>query len=98
MSQKSRYILQHLEEDSTYTVSFDSVSVDEIINTCIQFLHGCGFSEPAVYSYMSEISEMYFDSIENDLINLIKGSKDKEEMTISFVDSSDYKEESKETN
>ena len=80
MTVYNHYEFKHIDENHTYSVGFNAEVVDSIIDTFVQFLHGCGFSDLCIYSYMSEMSDMYFKDIEK---NFAKSLKDE---TVNFDD------------
>ena len=57
----NHYQFKHIDEDTTYMVSFNADMGDQVIDTFVTFMSGCGFSDDFIYSHMSEVSELYFE-------------------------------------
>lgn len=72
MTVYNHYEFKHIDDDHTYSVGFNAEVVDSIIDTFVQFLHGCGFSDLCIHSYMSEMSDMYFKDIEKSFAKSLK--------------------------
>ena len=61
MTVYNHYEFKHIDEDTTYQVSFNADIATTVIDTFVQFMQGCGFKDDFIYAYMSEIADMHFE-------------------------------------
>jgi hypothetical protein len=58
----NHYEFKHVDEDTTYLVSFNADMADSVIDAFVQFMAGCGYSHDYIYSYLEEIAQMHFEA------------------------------------
>jgi len=61
MTLYNHYEFKHIDDNTTYLVSFNADMGDAVMDAFIQFMAGCGFSSDYVYQYLSEVAELHFD-------------------------------------
>jgi hypothetical protein len=72
----NHYEFKHIDDETTYMVSFNADLGSSIIDSFINFMSGCGFNKNFVIDYMEELVEEYRDAqktlakIEDELIGL----------------------------
>jgi hypothetical protein len=72
----NHYEFKHIDDETTYMVSFNADFGQSIIDSFINFMSGCGFAKSFVINYMEELVEEYRDAqktlakIEDELIGL----------------------------
>jgi len=59
------YILQHVDQDISVTVTFTATFTDELIRKMVDFIRGCGHHDDNIYGAMAEAAEEYFECKEN---------------------------------
>jgi hypothetical protein len=76
MTLYNHYEFKHVDDSTTYLVSFDAELGSSIIESFVQFMCGCGFARDYVIEYMEEIIDEHNDmkkkraGIKNELIGL----------------------------
>ena len=76
MSLYNHYEFKHVDDSTTYLVSFNADLGSSIIDAFVQFMCGCGFAKDFVIDYMEEIVDEHKDmkkklaEIKDDLISL----------------------------
>jgi hypothetical protein len=69
------YEFKHIDDETTYLVSFNAELGSSIIDSFVQFMCGCGFAKDYVIEYMEDIVEEHKDmkkklaEIKDELIN-----------------------------
>jgi hypothetical protein len=72
----NHYEFKHIDDETTYLVSFNAELGSSIIDSFVQFMCGCGFARDYVIEYMEDIVEEHKDmkkklaEIKDELINL----------------------------
>jgi len=72
----NHYEFKHIDDETTYLVSFNAELGSSVINSFVQFMYGCGFAKDYVIEYMEDIVEEHKDmkkklaEIKDELINL----------------------------
>lgn len=72
----NHYEFKHVDESTTYLVSFNAEFGPSIIDSFINFMSGCGFAKAFVIDYMEELVEEHRDmekklaEIKDELIGL----------------------------
>jgi hypothetical protein len=76
MTVYNHYEFKHIDDSTTYLVSFNADLGSSVIDSFVQFMCGCGFAKDFVIEYMEEIVDEHKDmkkklaEIKDDLINL----------------------------
>lgn len=58
-----QFTLLYEDEDKKVLHEFKGVLADDVIQSMIDFLKGCGYMEDSIFETMKELSDMYFDSL-----------------------------------
>jgi hypothetical protein len=72
----NHYEFKHIDDETTYLVSFNAELGSSVIDSFVQFMCGCGFAKDFVIEYMADIVEERKDmkkklaEIKDELINL----------------------------
>jgi hypothetical protein len=72
----NHYEFKHIDDETTYLVSFNAELGSSVIDSFVQFMCGCGFAKDYVIEYMEDIVEEHKDmkkklaEIKDELINL----------------------------
>ncbi len=76
MTVYNHYEFKHIDDSTTYLVSFNADLGSSVIDSFVQFMCGCGFAKDFVIEYMEEIVDEHKDmqkklaEIKDDLISL----------------------------
>ena len=72
----NHYEFKHIDDETTYLVSFNAELGSSIIDSFVQFMCGCGFAKDFVIEYMADIVDEHNDmkkkltEIKDELIKL----------------------------
>jgi hypothetical protein len=57
----NHYEFKHIDDETTYLVSFNADLGSSIIDAFVQFMCGCGFAKDFVIEYMEDIVDEHKD-------------------------------------
>ena len=57
----NHYEFKHIDDETTYLVSFNAELGSSVIDSFVQFMCGCGFARDYVIEYMEDIVEEHKD-------------------------------------
>jgi hypothetical protein len=58
----NQFTLLHEDDGKKILHEFQAICLDDVIQSLISFLMGCGYSESSIHETMQEITEMYVEA------------------------------------
>jgi len=58
----NHYEFKHIDDETTYQVSFNAELGSSVIDSFVQFMCGCGFARDFVIEYMADIVDEHNDT------------------------------------